>query len=356
MKKHSAYSADHQASSSPDALETFSTGSIIATADCLSELVAEMLAAGRSVRLPVWGTSMLPSLRTSDVVEVRTARVAELHVGDVVVCRLLRAVMVVHRLIAKARIRGEWWLALWPEAGMRSDAPIPATSLLGRVVAVERQGRQVDFSRRVPLSLRCRARVNLLRISRPRLWSALRIVLRPACRVLSAALRALPKLAAWPLIGWFVRRRISNLYRDLQLHRVRSGPPPHDRDWQWLAVYRRRLIGTVSLSSAFGDQINLPSYWLVGLWVAPWYRRQGVKRRLIQGLIDFAPNHDVSQVFAAVRRNNPASTRLLSNCGFAPADDPDLQAKIDHWYERSASLPPGSMIVLHLDLSAQSAR
>ena len=323
---------------------------VIATED-MGELLAAMLAAGKPVRLPVHGSSMLPSIRTGDVVEITPAGLEDLRTGDVVACRVPRAELLVHRLIAKGRVRGEWWLILWPETVLRLNPPIPASQLLGKGVAVERAGREVDFSRRLPLVVRYRARVALLQLSRPYLWHVMRAVLWPARRAFGSVQRTLHKLAARSGIGWLLHRRSAQWRQDVQIERVPPGPPPRDRDWQWLALYRGRMIGTVSLSSAFGDQLEVSSCWLAGLWVDPWYRRQGLGRLLVEQLIDLVHAQEIPEVLAAVRRDNAASLRLLGNCGFVPVDDAARQEKIDRWYERIVSWPPGTMLILRLQVS-----
>lgn len=344
MTKESGYSVNRQTSSPPNHSETALADSLLVPTEHLSQLLADMLAAGRTVRLPVWGGSMLPSLCGGDVVEVKPATAADLRSGDIVVCRLPEAHLVVHRVIATARWQGQWWLVLWPETGHCLNAPSRDTHLLGKVVAVERAGRPVDFSRPVPFTLRCRAHASLLHTTHPRLWRWLRTLLRPTWQALIAILRALPKLAEQPHIGWLVHRRPSNWQKQMHIERIPVGPPPHDRDWQWGALYRGRLIGTIGLSSTFGNEIGFPSYWLVGFWVDPWYRRSRIAPRLHRALMKFAVHHRITDVWAAVRRDSTA----FSASRFTSVNDPDLQEKVDRWYEQTASRPPGTMLILRL--------
>lgn len=96
--------------------------------------------AGESFTVHVQGTSMLPVLRDGDVLRVvRTAGAEGCALGDLVVLVRPDAGLVVHRLLwagaTHVRTRGDG-------SGLM-DAPIRRSDVLGRVVAAERQGRDV---------------------------------------------------------------------------------------------------------------------------------------------------------------------------------------------------------------------
>jgi hypothetical protein len=86
---------------------------------------------------------MLPLVRDGDVVTVRSARMEELRVGDIVCYRSVGQ-LVLHRVIGRA---GDKLLA-------RGDAlpavePVAAVDVLGRAVALERGGRRRRLDTRV---------------------------------------------------------------------------------------------------------------------------------------------------------------------------------------------------------------
>lgn len=53
----------------------------------------------------------------------------------------------------------------------------------------------------------------------------------------------------------------------------------------------------------------------IGYWVAPAFWNTGVARRAVQALIAANP-HGCEALFAQVFQDNPASARVLTNCGF----------------------------------------
>jgi len=88
------------------------------------------------VHLRARGSSMLPFLRDGDVLEIRPAAPAEIHVGDVICYEPSPGTLCLHRVVA---CDGRGFVT-------RGDAlthveVVPAGSVLGRVRAVERRGR-----------------------------------------------------------------------------------------------------------------------------------------------------------------------------------------------------------------------
>jgi signal peptidase I len=93
------------------------------------ELIAEALRLGRSVRIRVTGTSMLPAIWPGDIIAVAHSQMTS--VGDVVLFMRngrLFAHRVVRRDAAQFVTRGD--------AVMDCDPPLPLAQVLGRVTAV----------------------------------------------------------------------------------------------------------------------------------------------------------------------------------------------------------------------------
>ena len=95
-----------------------------------------LLASGHAVRFHVRGLSMQPNLRDGDAVIVERVQQAELHRGDIVLSRD-REGLRVHRLTSTNLPVG---LVTRGDTGLAND-PEPQ-ELVGRVVAIERNGRQ----------------------------------------------------------------------------------------------------------------------------------------------------------------------------------------------------------------------
>lgn len=108
-------------------------------------LVRRLLAAGRSMRMSVAGSSMTPVLEEGDFVEIEPVAAAELRRGDLVAF-LDGESIVTHVLHFHVRLKGRRWLLLKGVANSRGDWPVDARRALGRVTRVEREGRVIRIS------------------------------------------------------------------------------------------------------------------------------------------------------------------------------------------------------------------
>jgi signal peptidase I len=105
-------------------------------APSLPDLAATFLQRGNTLRVRARGDSMLPFLRHGDVLHVRRLPAADVRVGDVICYAPSPGRLHLHRVVAR------------DERGFvtRGDAlpyveDVPATRVLGRVIARERRGR-----------------------------------------------------------------------------------------------------------------------------------------------------------------------------------------------------------------------
>ncbi len=87
------------------------------------------------------------------------------------------------------------------------------------------------------------------------------------------------------------------------------------------------LIGAVLLKSLDRNQSE------IGYWVAPIYWNTGVASLAVQALVDTNPLNS-SSMFASVFQDNPASARVLTNCGFEYLGDAE-----DYSVARDANVP-----------------
>jgi len=117
-------------------------------------LIAGVLGQYGQVRLRAYGSSMFPVIRSGDVLCIRHCTAETVQQGDVVLMRNGDRV-VAHRLIDKQRHDGESFLVTRGDSLWCSDPARSASMLLGRVVAVVRNGRALDR----PLSTTLRQRL-----------------------------------------------------------------------------------------------------------------------------------------------------------------------------------------------------
>ena len=102
------------------------------------ELIVEVARAGREVRLKVQGTSMLPSIRPGDILVVKPERKTSL--GAVALVRR-EGRLFAHRAVRHFEDdRGGSWFVTRGDTLRASDPPVPCSDVLGRVMAVVRDG------------------------------------------------------------------------------------------------------------------------------------------------------------------------------------------------------------------------
>lgn len=98
--------------------------------------LASLLRGGQTVRVTAFGGSMAPAIRSGDRLTIDPAALGAIDVGDVVLYRLDRQ-LVVHRAIALEP------LLLQGDALAEPDSAAGEREILGRVVEVEPRGRRV---------------------------------------------------------------------------------------------------------------------------------------------------------------------------------------------------------------------
>jgi signal peptidase I len=102
-------------------------------------LVADVARCFGQVRLQVTGTSMVPAVWPGDILTVSRCGSVELERGQIVLCFRDRS-LVAHRVVRKAGNR----IITRGDSLYNFDRPFREEEILGRVVTIVRDGRQVD--------------------------------------------------------------------------------------------------------------------------------------------------------------------------------------------------------------------
>lgn len=104
-----------------------------------------MLDAGLSVRFRAGGRSMTPTVRDGEYLIVAPVDAARVGRGDIVFCQTRRG-PVAHRICRiQAAADNSKQYVLYGDASLESDLPVAAHQLRGRVVGVERGGKQMSL-------------------------------------------------------------------------------------------------------------------------------------------------------------------------------------------------------------------
>ncbi len=100
-----------------------------------------VLDAGHMARFVARGDSMHPAIRDGEAVYVERCK-SPLLVGDVVLARAARG-LTAHRIVRLQQRRGSVEIITRGDNCFRNDPPFTRGELVGRVVSVERNGRQM---------------------------------------------------------------------------------------------------------------------------------------------------------------------------------------------------------------------
>jgi signal peptidase I len=115
-----------------------------------SGLAGEVVRTFGEVRLRVFGTSMAPSILPGDLISIQRAGLREIFPGEVVLFSQ-KGRFFVHRVVCRAECldepfaaQGEPCLITRGDRLCHNDPPVSSSELLGRVISIERDGRQVE--------------------------------------------------------------------------------------------------------------------------------------------------------------------------------------------------------------------
>jgi signal peptidase I len=109
------------------------------------QLSSELLARGDRVRFRAEGWSMHPTIRHGELITVESVNASEIGRGDILLYRTGQRVFA-HRVVGMRRIEGALSLTLRGDGTNVRDAPISAGQVIGRVIAVERDGRSIALA------------------------------------------------------------------------------------------------------------------------------------------------------------------------------------------------------------------
>ena len=106
--------------------------------------LGRVLADRNGITFRAKGTCMYPTIRAGDVLRILSCRATEVSVGDIAVPKA--GFLFAHRVIATGMEKGRAYIVTRPDiARVGSDGPMFDESLLGRVAAIERNGRTVPL-------------------------------------------------------------------------------------------------------------------------------------------------------------------------------------------------------------------
>lgn len=173
------------------------------------DVATHVLRSGYRLRFRAGGGSMWPTIQPGEAITVEPANETEVNLRDIVLYRTGRG-LIGHRVVAIANRNGERVWLTCGDAGRGEREPVAAEQILGKVVAVERDGRSIDLASRKAkikhsirvLALRCKHWIGFLPIAK----RAKRAFARrfPAIVALIVFCGVLPTLASAEVAVWNV--------------------------------------------------------------------------------------------------------------------------------------------------------
>jgi signal peptidase len=128
--------------------------SSVSSNNLLLDLSTELLGRGKRVRFRAPGRSMYPTIRENEAITVEPVAPQDVKVGDIILYRSGESV-VAHRVMRIERGKGDTLRFILREDTWGTlDEPVEAEQILGKVVSVERAGRNID-----PYSIRAKVRL-----------------------------------------------------------------------------------------------------------------------------------------------------------------------------------------------------
>lgn len=108
-------------------------------------LTQDILKKGKSIRFQARGWSMRPFIQDGDFITVSPAENSSLKTGDVVFYSITSNKVIVHRIVRKHKKNGRITILAKGDASFSPPEKIDIQNALGKVTAIERNGRKVSL-------------------------------------------------------------------------------------------------------------------------------------------------------------------------------------------------------------------
>jgi len=129
--------------------------SLSCTSAAFGSLSEELLHLGKSLRFRARGASMQPLVRSGDILLVKSVDPQRVRIGDVVLCSQGQDRILVHRVIGKRSTTDGHRFLVQGDQSPQADGWLAQHQVLGRLVAVERDGKPFELDGLRMRSLSC---------------------------------------------------------------------------------------------------------------------------------------------------------------------------------------------------------
>ena len=297
-------------------------------------LSRDMLEQGKSVRFQAKGWSMRPFIRDGDFITVSPVENSSIKIGDVVFYSTTENKIIVHRVIGKHRKDGRMTMLIKGDATFGLPDKVDSRDILGKVVAIERNGHKRNLETRFYQIL------NLLfaGISPLSPWTyPIGSVLKHSGRRLVGDM--LRELQSSKLYSISVKKLMEeNIHYQVENH--------EDAGYRLVAERKDKVIGGVTLTKFPERGYPYVGWWLFGMWVNWRYRGMGIGYQLTKIAMEVAAKKGASEIRLLVFQDAKPANNLYRKLGFRQISIPEL----DEQLEEEAKMISRRRIILARDI------
>lgn len=283
----------------------------------LLELSRDILERGKSVRFQAKGSSMHPFIQDGDFITVNPIANSSVRVGNVVFYLTLEDKVIVHRVIRKYKRNGSVTMLIKGDAAFGSPDRVDSRNLLGRVVAIERNGYKRNLETRLYQTL------NLLfaGISPLSRWiypigGRLK---RSGRRLLSEMLR---KVQGHELYSSLVKKLSTE---DIE-YQIKDSEHP---GYRLVARRKDKIVGSVTLQNFPDSNYPYVGWWIFGMHVNWRYRAMGIGEQLTRVAMEVTAKEGASEIRLLVFQDAKPGLNLYQKLGFSRISIPELDKMLE---------------------------
>jgi signal peptidase I len=322
-----------------------------------TSLAQDVLGRGKTLRFKAKGGSMSPFIRNGDIVKVVSFE-GNINLGDVVFYRSSYGNAIIHRVIRKTMKDSGTVFFIKGDAGFDKPEKVDAERVLGRVAAIERNGRKINLHTKL---------YRIIGLFFAGLSPFSRWIYPMGSKVKHKGRRLLgvifEKLQGLKLYGFLAKKMMkenihykiatpSDAHSVSQFYMYDKRPEsenPIDTfkeqlenpklSGYWLVAKQKdNVIGGVSLTRSQEGDSPHAGWWLFGMKVNWRYRRMGIGEKLTRMAADIAAKHGASEIKLLVFEDARRANNLYRKSGFRQISIPELDKQLQEEAKKTSRL------------------
>jgi GNAT superfamily N-acetyltransferase len=301
---------------------------------------------------------MRPFIQDGDLITVCPLRNSPVRIGDVVLYKTADDQAIVHRAIRKTRIDGKAVFFIKGDAAFGQPEEVDAKRVLGRVVAIERNGQERN------LDTKLHRIVGLLFAG---LSPFSRWIYPIGSSVKHRGRRhlgiILEKLQSFKLYGFLAKKLVKeNIHYKIAtpedasllslLYRYNQQPEsenptnalyeqlknPEQSGYWLVAKQKNMVIGGVTLTKSQESDYPYAGWWLFGMKVNWRYRKIGIGEKLTKMAAGVAAKHGATEIKLLVFEDAKPANNLYRKSGFRQIYVPELDKQLQEEAKKTSRL------------------